>query len=208
MLKAADSVAMKQEDSASRNGEMTSWDINDIKLPQVCVCILEIYPNLISLLHYKTLFLLCLIAFMLFVTLSYRTLFCLNGQRISSKMIFPSFHPFLVPLPKNLIHILHRKPMAPRTVSFLSTYVPDSSCQAPLPSSPVLHLPTQLSYLIPVSSLLCHCCFPKVSMSQATSSPRSPSPAFSLEASPIAFSMLSNEGAQQVLSSQFIFLLL
>uniref|UniRef100_A0A8V0XBJ3 Glial cells missing homolog 1 n=1 Tax=Gallus gallus TaxID=9031 RepID=A0A8V0XBJ3_CHICK len=34
MLKAADSVAMKQEDSASRNGEMTSWDINDIKLPQ------------------------------------------------------------------------------------------------------------------------------------------------------------------------------
>lgn len=56
MLKAADSVAMRQEDSASRNGEMTSWDINDIKLPQVCVCILEIYPNLISLLHYKTLF--------------------------------------------------------------------------------------------------------------------------------------------------------
>ncbi|XP_042742236.1 chorion-specific transcription factor GCMa isoform X1 [Lagopus leucura] len=34
MLKAADNVAMKQEDSASQNGEMTSWDINDIKLPQ------------------------------------------------------------------------------------------------------------------------------------------------------------------------------
>ncbi|NXK45931.1 GCM1 factor, partial [Chauna torquata] len=34
MLKAADNVVMEQEDSASRNGEMTSWDINDIKLPQ------------------------------------------------------------------------------------------------------------------------------------------------------------------------------
>ncbi|NXL93761.1 GCM1 factor, partial [Alectura lathami] len=34
MLKAVDSVVMEQEDSASRNGEMTSWDINDIKLPQ------------------------------------------------------------------------------------------------------------------------------------------------------------------------------
>ncbi|OXB76556.1 UNVERIFIED_CONTAM: hypothetical protein H355_004762 [Colinus virginianus] len=34
MLKAADNFATKQEDSASQNGEMTSWDINDIKLPQ------------------------------------------------------------------------------------------------------------------------------------------------------------------------------
>ncbi|NXC39294.1 GCM1 factor, partial [Penelope pileata] len=34
MLKAADNVVMEQENSASRNGEMTSWDINDIKLPQ------------------------------------------------------------------------------------------------------------------------------------------------------------------------------
>ncbi|XP_067150703.1 chorion-specific transcription factor GCMa [Apteryx mantelli] len=34
MLKGADDVVMKQEDSASRNGETASWDINDIKLPQ------------------------------------------------------------------------------------------------------------------------------------------------------------------------------
>ncbi|NXJ64463.1 GCM1 factor, partial [Rostratula benghalensis] len=34
MLKGADYVVMEQEDSASRCGEMTSWDINDIKLPQ------------------------------------------------------------------------------------------------------------------------------------------------------------------------------
>ncbi|NWI25839.1 GCM1 factor, partial [Sula dactylatra] len=34
MLKSADDVAMEQEDSASQHGEMTSWDINDIKLPQ------------------------------------------------------------------------------------------------------------------------------------------------------------------------------
>ncbi|NXA27120.1 GCM1 factor, partial [Ibidorhyncha struthersii] len=34
MLKGADDVVMEQEDSASRHGEMTSWDINDIKLPQ------------------------------------------------------------------------------------------------------------------------------------------------------------------------------
>ncbi|XP_054678092.1 chorion-specific transcription factor GCMa [Grus americana] len=34
MLKGADDVVMEQEDSASRRGEMTSWDINDIKLPQ------------------------------------------------------------------------------------------------------------------------------------------------------------------------------
>ncbi|XP_025890086.1 chorion-specific transcription factor GCMa [Nothoprocta perdicaria] len=34
MLKGADDVAMEQEDSASQNGEMASWDINDIKLPQ------------------------------------------------------------------------------------------------------------------------------------------------------------------------------
>ncbi|KAM6123197.1 chorion-specific transcription factor GCMa [Pterocles gutturalis] len=34
MLKGADDVIMEQEDSASRHGEMTSWDINDIKLPQ------------------------------------------------------------------------------------------------------------------------------------------------------------------------------
>ncbi|KFP55854.1 Chorion-specific transcription factor GCMa, partial [Cathartes aura] len=33
MLKGADDVVMEQ-DSASRHGEMTSWDINDIKLPQ------------------------------------------------------------------------------------------------------------------------------------------------------------------------------
>ncbi|NXW57910.1 GCM1 factor, partial [Eurystomus gularis] len=34
MLKSADDVVMEQEDSASRHGEMTSWDINDFKLPQ------------------------------------------------------------------------------------------------------------------------------------------------------------------------------
>ncbi|NXG71007.1 GCM1 factor, partial [Baryphthengus martii] len=34
MLKSTGDVAMEQEDSASRHGEMTSWDINDIKLPQ------------------------------------------------------------------------------------------------------------------------------------------------------------------------------
>ncbi|NXJ75800.1 GCM1 factor, partial [Trogon melanurus] len=34
MLKGADDVVMEQEDSASRHGIMTSWDINDIKLPQ------------------------------------------------------------------------------------------------------------------------------------------------------------------------------
>uniref|UniRef100_A0A8B9QG45 Glial cells missing transcription factor 1 n=1 Tax=Apteryx owenii TaxID=8824 RepID=A0A8B9QG45_APTOW len=34
MLKGADDVVMEQEDSASRNGETASWDINDIKLPQ------------------------------------------------------------------------------------------------------------------------------------------------------------------------------
>ncbi|KFO04219.1 Chorion-specific transcription factor GCMa [Balearica regulorum gibbericeps] len=34
MLKGADDVVMEQEDSASQRGEMTSWDINDIKLPQ------------------------------------------------------------------------------------------------------------------------------------------------------------------------------
>ncbi|XP_008936004.1 PREDICTED: chorion-specific transcription factor GCMa [Merops nubicus] len=34
MLKSADDVVMEQEDSASRQGEMTSWDINDIELPQ------------------------------------------------------------------------------------------------------------------------------------------------------------------------------
>ncbi|KAG6931713.1 glial cells missing -like protein 1 [Chelydra serpentina] len=33
MLKAADDI-MDQEDSTSQSGEMTSWDINDIKLPQ------------------------------------------------------------------------------------------------------------------------------------------------------------------------------
>ncbi|NXN41613.1 GCM1 factor, partial [Rhinoptilus africanus] len=34
MLKGADDVVMEQEDSASHHGEMTSWDINDVKLPQ------------------------------------------------------------------------------------------------------------------------------------------------------------------------------
>ncbi|XP_049675393.1 chorion-specific transcription factor GCMa [Accipiter gentilis] len=34
MLKGADDVVLEQEDSAFRHGEMTSWDINDIKLPQ------------------------------------------------------------------------------------------------------------------------------------------------------------------------------
>ncbi|KAK2533968.1 Gcm1 [Columba guinea] len=34
MLKGADNVVTEQEDSASRHGEMRSWDINDIKLPQ------------------------------------------------------------------------------------------------------------------------------------------------------------------------------
>nr|XP_009685354.1 PREDICTED: chorion-specific transcription factor GCMa [Struthio camelus australis] len=34
MLNSADDIVMEQEDSTSRNGEMASWDINDIKLPQ------------------------------------------------------------------------------------------------------------------------------------------------------------------------------
>ncbi|NWT51467.1 GCM1 factor, partial [Erythrocercus mccallii] len=34
MLKRADDSVTEQEDSAFRHGEMTSWDINDIKLPQ------------------------------------------------------------------------------------------------------------------------------------------------------------------------------
>uniref|UniRef100_A0A663N350 Glial cells missing transcription factor 1 n=2 Tax=Athene cunicularia TaxID=194338 RepID=A0A663N350_ATHCN len=34
MLKGADEVVTEQEDSASRHGEIMSWDINDIKLPQ------------------------------------------------------------------------------------------------------------------------------------------------------------------------------
>ncbi|NXM51103.1 GCM1 factor, partial [Gymnorhina tibicen] len=34
MLKGADDSVTEQEDSASKHGEMTSWDINDIKLPQ------------------------------------------------------------------------------------------------------------------------------------------------------------------------------
>ncbi|NXE50015.1 GCM1 factor, partial [Casuarius casuarius] len=34
MLKGADDAVTEQEDSASRNGEMANWDINDIKLPQ------------------------------------------------------------------------------------------------------------------------------------------------------------------------------
>ncbi|NXQ23931.1 GCM1 factor, partial [Alaudala cheleensis] len=34
MLKGADDCAMEEEDSASRHGEMTNWDINDNKLPQ------------------------------------------------------------------------------------------------------------------------------------------------------------------------------
>ncbi|NWV18869.1 GCM1 factor, partial [Origma solitaria] len=34
MLKGAHDSAMEQGDSASQHGEMTSWDINDIKLPQ------------------------------------------------------------------------------------------------------------------------------------------------------------------------------
>lgn len=52
MLKGADDSVMEQEDSASQYGEMTSWDINDIKLPQVCVCVLEIYLVLTSHLHH------------------------------------------------------------------------------------------------------------------------------------------------------------
>lgn len=51
MLKGADDVVMEHEESASRHGEMTSWDINDIKLPQVCVFVLEIYEVLTSHLH-------------------------------------------------------------------------------------------------------------------------------------------------------------
>nr|XP_056712142.1 chorion-specific transcription factor GCMa [Euleptes europaea] len=35
MLRAAEDVSMKLEDSASQNGDMISWDINDIKLPKV-----------------------------------------------------------------------------------------------------------------------------------------------------------------------------
>ncbi|NWH79211.1 GCM1 factor, partial [Piaya cayana] len=34
MLKGADDIFVEQEDLASRHGEVTSWDINDIKLPQ------------------------------------------------------------------------------------------------------------------------------------------------------------------------------
>ncbi|NWQ68828.1 GCM1 factor, partial [Neopipo cinnamomea] len=34
MLKGADEAVVEQEDSASQHGEMTSWDINDIKLPE------------------------------------------------------------------------------------------------------------------------------------------------------------------------------
>ncbi|XP_060087351.1 chorion-specific transcription factor GCMa [Heteronotia binoei] len=34
MLQAREDVSMKQEDSASQNGDMISWDINDIKLPK------------------------------------------------------------------------------------------------------------------------------------------------------------------------------
>ncbi|XP_071404252.1 chorion-specific transcription factor GCMa [Pithys albifrons albifrons] len=34
MLKGADEAVVEQEDSASQQGEVTSWDINDIKLPQ------------------------------------------------------------------------------------------------------------------------------------------------------------------------------
>ncbi|NXY46005.1 GCM1 factor, partial [Ceuthmochares aereus] len=34
MLKGVDDVVVEQEDSASQHGEVTSWDINDIKLPQ------------------------------------------------------------------------------------------------------------------------------------------------------------------------------
>ncbi|NXU66952.1 GCM1 factor, partial [Horornis vulcanius] len=34
MLKRADDSVMEQEDSAFQHGEMTSWDINDIKLPE------------------------------------------------------------------------------------------------------------------------------------------------------------------------------
>ncbi|NXR99549.1 GCM1 factor, partial [Oxylabes madagascariensis] len=34
MLKGADDSVIEQEDSGSRHGEMTSWDINDIQLPQ------------------------------------------------------------------------------------------------------------------------------------------------------------------------------
>ncbi|NXB38931.1 GCM1 factor, partial [Eulacestoma nigropectus] len=34
MLKGADGSVMEQEDSASQHGEMTSWDIKDIELPQ------------------------------------------------------------------------------------------------------------------------------------------------------------------------------
>ncbi|NXX27757.1 GCM1 factor, partial [Nicator chloris] len=34
MLKSADDSVMEQEDSVSQHGEITSWDINDIKLPQ------------------------------------------------------------------------------------------------------------------------------------------------------------------------------
>uniref|UniRef100_A0A8D0G7D2 Glial cells missing transcription factor 1 n=1 Tax=Sphenodon punctatus TaxID=8508 RepID=A0A8D0G7D2_SPHPU len=34
MLKAVDDAIIDQKDPASRNGEVTSWDINDIKLPQ------------------------------------------------------------------------------------------------------------------------------------------------------------------------------
>lgn len=86
MLKAVDDVVMEQEDSASRHGEMTSWDINDIKLPQVCACVLEMYPVLTSHLHFTAdlkcfVSYLCLIAFILFVTSRYGTVFYWKARK-------------------------------------------------------------------------------------------------------------------------------
>lgn len=180
MLKAADNVAMKQEDSASQNGEMTSWDINDIKLPQVCVCILEIYPILIGLLHFRTLSF--IYASLHLCSLSPWAIGLRFAWRAREYPVIWSFYPFLVPLPKNHTHVLHGKPVTPHASNLmtpqchlqrhLSMYVPDSACQAVLPSSSVLHLPTQPSYLISVSSMLSHCCSPKASMSRATSFPK------------------------------------
>jgi len=52
MLQGAYDVVMEQEDSVAQHEEMTSWDINDTRLPQVCVCVLETNPVLTSRLHF------------------------------------------------------------------------------------------------------------------------------------------------------------
>lgn len=53
----------------------------------------------------------------------------------------------------------------------LNIFVPDSSCCNPSTPSSAFHLLTLPSYLISVSSLLCHCCSCKTSVFQAASFP-------------------------------------